>query len=152
MAPWLPALRTSANQQYLAATRAARERKGEYVKHIPTTGPEQWLVMWFQDMPENVNLTALELTVSTSGPVLYGHLTEFETKPQQYKKGTHQAAPFIGSIFIVRGITYQVRDVKSHHIGGVAIELNRDNCCTKPDPAFFEEIKELTCWQEPDCD
>lgn len=152
MAAWLPPLRLGRlNSQYLAATRAAREKKGEYVKHFPESGQPQWLVMWFQDMPEDLNLQGLDLVVNTSGPVLYGHLTEFEVPPSIYRNGKFKGDVGKGSRFIVRGITYQVKDVKAQHMGGVMLALNKDECCTAPDPAFFAEMEALTCWPEPDC-
>lgn len=151
MAPWLPPLRQTVQRQYVAMTRAARLRTGEYVKHLPEGGAAQWLVMEYQDMPENQSLIVGALQVSTSGPVVFGLVEEFDAKPSIYRKGVNSNAPHRGSRVIVRGITYQAKEVRVHHRGGVTISLNRDECCTIPDPLFFEEMEAFTCWREPVC-
>lgn len=118
---------------------------------MPEGGANQWLVMDYQDVPEVQTMLGSDLQVSTSGPVVFGLVEEFEAVPSIYRKGTNATNAHRGSRFVIRGITYQAKEVKPHHRGGVFITLNRDDCCKSPDPAFFEELEALTCYRAPDC-
>jgi hypothetical protein len=149
--PWLPSLRGGPQRQYAAFTRAARLLTGEYAKHMPEGGTAQWLVVKYEDLPENQALLGSDLNITTSGPKLFCLLEEFEKKPAIYRKGVNATAAHRGSRFIIRGITYQAKNVEPHHRGGVWISLNKDDCCDAPDPVFFEELEALTCYREPDC-
>jgi hypothetical protein len=132
-------------------TRAARIQSGEYVKHMPTGGASQFVVAKYEDMPETLALQSIDMTVQSSGPRLWVLLSEFEVAPKIYRKGAHRGEAFFGSRFVVRGITYQAKNVEPHHRGGAWISLNKDETCVGIDPKFFEELEAFTCSPAPSC-
>lgn len=149
---WLPPRVGTLTGSYAAFTRAARVQSGEYVKHLPEGGAAQWLVVKYEDMPETLALQSLDLSIQSSGPRIFGLLQEFLIQPRIYRKGAHRGEPFHGSRFVVRGITYQAKNVEPHHRGGVWVSLNKDDTCAGVDPEFFTELEAFTCSPAPACD
>lgn len=124
------------------------EHSGEYVRHLPADGPPQWVVMNYQHIPARSEPGEGYIIPSTT-PKLWGLVDHFECAPAN--RHSKRGGEYSGSQFIVRGITYNAKSVDINHRGGLCVEIARDAKCEGPDPAFFEEVKGLLCYDAHPC-
>lgn len=139
---------------YARAVEARLAHSGEYVLHRPAGGDEQFVVMSYHFIPADESLS-VDYAVNGTNPSLYGLIDHFEVKPENYDPDAippEGSPPSKGSQFVVRGLTYNVEKVEVNHRGHLKIQMQQADACAEPDPDFFEQVEELLCSPERDCD
>jgi hypothetical protein len=139
----LPARSVAGSDFFCCLREAALCVSGEHVKHCPTDGGEQMVVMHYQYIPEDANIGP-EFKLSGTNPVLWGCAEHFEMVPDIFKCG-NAAKPDKGSQFEVRGIKYDVKCVEIKHTGYIRIELVQSEKCATPRPEFEAEQEMQIC-------
>lgn len=116
---------------------------GEYVRHIPVGGIEQWVVMNHQFIPVDASINP-DFAVTGTDPRLWGCAEHFGTQPSRYDEGDdHDGA--CGSQFEVDGFMYNVKRVNINHNSGIYIELVRDNKCTERRAGWEADLSAVLC-------
>jgi hypothetical protein len=122
---WLPDGYTSPwEANYLEALRAQIAEYGEWVEHRPAGGAPEWVFMHFVTPQDNVLLGGAELEVAETNPLLRGIDADFAlpvTKFVQYAKG--HARNGSGSMMVVRGTVYQVRNPMRDSHGEIQLDI-----------------------------
>jgi hypothetical protein len=122
---WLPDGYTGPWQQhYLEAIRAQIAEFGEWVEHRPAGGEPEWVFMHFVAPQDNARLGGVELEVAETNPLLRGIDADFATpaaKFAQYADG--HARNGDGSIMVVRGTLYQVRNPMRNPYGEIRLDI-----------------------------
>ncbi len=144
-----PAFAIQRPEFHATLVEARLSHSGEYVRHIPSGGTPQWVVVNYQYIPVSAS-TAGDYLVSGANPQLWGYLDHFADKPELYREGD-SVRPERGSQFEIRGLTYNVKRVDVNHVGYLHIELVLSDKCAEARPEFFEEQGGLLCTTAPEC-
>lgn len=144
-----PAFAINRPQFHAELIEARLSHSGEYVRHLPTGAPAQWVVMNYQYIPVSASTTG-DYLVSGANPQLWGYIDHFADKPELYREGD-SVRPARGSQFEIRGLVYNVKRVDINHVGYVHIELVLSDKCSAVRPEFFDEQGDLLCATAPEC-
>lgn len=135
---------------YLLGIARRLEIHGEPVKHIQPDGNAEWVKLQFHEPPENLGINGVEVEITTSNPSLSGRADWITVAPVKWTNRHHKLSS-VGSKFVVRGITYQVRKAPINHRGGIRIDLVQDSCCKGIDPLWADELAGVLCSKEWVC-
>ncbi|WP_345815271.1 hypothetical protein AAGS40_23230 [Paraburkholderia sp. PREW-6R] len=131
-------------QHYVAAVRAQLKEFGEWVKHRPSDGADDWVFMHYIAPPDDLHLGVADLQISEVNPKLRGLDADFTVPAQKYKQYAEgHARNGTGSIMIVRGDLFEVQDVKRNPWGEIRLELLRISGGSDAD--FYTDLASFLC-------
>ena len=121
---------------------------GEYVRHLPTNQPEQWVVMNYQFIPVDAAINP-DYVVSGTNPKLWGLVEHFECVPELFQGGSENRSVRNrkGSQFEIRGLIYNVKKVDANHRGSICVELVQDDKCAEPRADFCTDVELVSACQ-----
>ncbi|QCP50161.1 hypothetical protein FAZ95_13820 [Trinickia violacea] len=142
---WLPAGYVGGFAgHYVEAVKAQLAEFGEWVKHRPSGGKDDWVFMHFVEPPDDLHLGGAVLEVAEVNPKLRGLIADFAVVPVKYKQYAEgHTRNGTGSLMVVRGILYEVKDVKLNPWGEVRLPLLEIS--GPGDPNFYTDLSTFLC-------